>query len=277
MGSLTNTAEQEMLDHICNQLSYASPTTVYLGLCTADPTDAATGASANECANTNNYGRVALSFGAAATRQIANDALATFNQASGAWGSCGYWAVFTSGTYGAGDCLAHGAFTTPKSPVDGDTPSVGIGEIVIQIASGGISNFGAHAILNHLFDNNSFAATVDLYACLATAVLSDSTTGTTISESATGGYARKLVNENGGASPAWDLAVGGDPSYVDNGAEISWGQASADYDATVVANALADALTNGNIWFYDNAVADKTVSNGDTPKCPAAGWRNEIT
>ena len=61
MGSITNTCETEMLDHVLNQLNYASPTTVYLGLATADPTDAATGASANECANSNAYARTAIS------------------------------------------------------------------------------------------------------------------------------------------------------------------------------------------------------------------------
>ena len=83
MGSLTNTAEVGMLDHILNKTTYGPFTTVYLGLCTADPTDAATGGSANEVSNANAYQRTAITFGAAAGRVITQSGAVTFPQASG--------------------------------------------------------------------------------------------------------------------------------------------------------------------------------------------------
>ena len=50
MGSLSDYAELELLDHVFNA-AYSPVATVYLALCTADPTDAGTGASMNECAS----------------------------------------------------------------------------------------------------------------------------------------------------------------------------------------------------------------------------------
>ena len=59
MGSLSDLAEGVLLDHVCNS-AYSHAATVYLALCTADPTDAGTGASMNECADANGYPRKAI-------------------------------------------------------------------------------------------------------------------------------------------------------------------------------------------------------------------------
>lgn len=45
MGSLSNYLELELLDHVLNNAAYSPAATLYLALCTADPTDAGTGAS----------------------------------------------------------------------------------------------------------------------------------------------------------------------------------------------------------------------------------------
>jgi hypothetical protein len=82
MGSLSNFAELELLDHVFNA-AYSPPAAVYLALCTADPTDAGTGASMNEVANTGSYARTAITFGAASARRITQNALVTFPQATG--------------------------------------------------------------------------------------------------------------------------------------------------------------------------------------------------
>lgn len=71
MGSLSNYLENELLDHVLNNAAYSPAATLYLALCTADPTDAGTGASMNEVANSGNYSRKAITVGAAAQRQPA--------------------------------------------------------------------------------------------------------------------------------------------------------------------------------------------------------------
>lgn len=262
MGSITNFLEVELLDHVCNA-AYTPATTIYLALATADPTDAATGASMNEVANANAYARTAITFGAAASRAITQNADVDFPQASGGgWGTVTHWAIVTSGTYGSGDVLAHGAFNTSKAVNENDTPSVVSGEIVVTVAAGEVSDYMANIMLDFAFRNQAWSAPAT-YVALCDATISDNNTGSTISEPSGGAYARKQVNINGGASPTWDLAVSGDPSYVDNTHAITFPQATASW-GTIVAVAICDAATLGNMLFYDNGMTDKAVGIDDT-------------
>ena len=59
----------------------------YVALCTADPTDAGTGASMNEVANSNNYAREAITFAAASSRRVTQSGNIEMNEASGSWGT----------------------------------------------------------------------------------------------------------------------------------------------------------------------------------------------
>jgi len=256
MGSLSDYAELELLDHVCNA-AYSPAATMYLALCTGDPTDAGTGASMNECADSGSYARTAISFGAASARRITQDATVTFPAATGGWGTVTHWAIVDSGTHGAGNMLAHGAFTTSKSIISGNTPSVASGQVYVEYSAGEISTYLANALLGLMFDNTAYAKPAT-YIALYTATIADSDeTGT---ECAGGDYARKQVNINGGASPTWDLAASGN---VDNTHAIVFPTASASW-GTVVAAAVCDAATVGHILFYDNGVADQAVASGDT-------------
>lgn len=264
MGSMTNFLEVELLDHTLNKAAWSPPATVYLGLCTADPTDAATGASANEVANANGYQRTAISFAAATGRSITQSGAVNFPQASGGgWGTATHYALFTSQTYGGGDCIGHGSLSASKTINDGNTPSVADGECVISIGAGEVSNYLANIWLDFAFRNQAFTSPTTYLAAIITNTVTDSMTGSTITEPSGGSYARKLVYENGGGSPAWDLAVSGDPSYVDNGAAIQFAQATGDW-GTVIAFALCDASSGGNMLMYDNDPVDQSVLTGDT-------------
>jgi len=261
MGSLTNKAETELLDHVAN-VAYSPVATVYLGLCTADPTDAATGGSANECADANAYERTAITFAAYASRAVAQTGAVTFPTASGTWGACTHWAVFSSQTHGAGDCLAHGALDATKTPGNGDTPSVASAEVDVAYSAGEISNHLCEKLLELMFRNQAYAVP-DTFIALCDVVVADDDTGSTISEPAGGSYAREEVDVNGGASPTWDVAASGDPSYVDNTHAVPFTTATAPW-GTIVAMAVVDALTLGNLLFYDNDMTDKPVGDGDT-------------
>lgn len=261
MGSLTDKAESELLDHVCNA-AYTPAATVYLGLCTADPTDAATGASANECANANGYQRTAIAFSAAASRKVIQTGAVTFPIATGSWGTIPYWAIFSSQTYGAGDCLAHGALGASKTPGNGDTPSVATTEIDVEYSAGEISTYLAHKLLDLMFRNQAYAAPAT-YVALATSLLADADGDITAKEVSGGSYERKQVNINGGASPTWDLATGTTPTEVDNTHAVTFPTATADW-TTVVAVGICDAATAGNLLIYDNDMTDKPVGIGDT-------------
>jgi hypothetical protein len=71
------------------------------------------------------------------------------------------------------------------------------------------------------------------------------------------------VNINGGASPTWDLAAGTTPTEVENTHAVTLAQASGDW-GTITSVAIIDALTVGNMLFFDNTMTDQAVNNGDT-------------
>jgi len=133
--SFSNYLELEFLDHLMGVGAYSAPTT-YVALCTADPTDAGTGASMNECANSGSYARVATSgsFGtAAASGSISNDAVVEFPEATGSWGTVTHFAILDSGTHGAGNMLASGALDTSKAITTGAIPRFAIGDLTITL------------------------------------------------------------------------------------------------------------------------------------------------
>jgi len=275
MGSLTNFAELELLDHVFNA-AYTASANIYLCLCTADPTDAATGASMSEVANANAYQRTAITFGAAASRVITQNADVDFPQASGGgWGTVTHWAIADSQTYGAGNVLAAGAFGASKTINDGNTASVASAEINVTISAGEVSDYLANKWLDLMFRNQAFSAP-DTYAALCDATVADDDTGSTISEPSGGSYARKQINVNGGASPTWDVAVSGDPSYVDNTDDVEFATATASW-GTIASVAIVDAASAGNLLMYDNAMADQAVGNGDTAKFTAGNLDAQLS
>lgn len=269
MGSLSDFAEAELLDHVFNA-AYTPPTTVYLGLSTADPLDDASGLSEP---SGDGYVRKAITFGAAASRKVTQNADVDYDQATGAWGLITHYGVFDAES--GGNMLGHGALGQSKQIVSGNTPSVKSGEVYIEYSTGDISNYLAHKLLDLMFRNVAYSAP-DTYLALCTAVIADDDTGSTITEPSGGSYARKQVNPNGGAAPDWNLATGTTPTVVDNSDEVALAEATADW-GTIVAAAICDALTAGNLLMYDNDMSDQPVSNGDIAKFPAGDLDNTMS
>lgn len=260
MGTLSDFAENAVVKHLTKEAAYSPAATVYLALCTADPTDAATGASMNEVADSNNYARTAITFGAATSRRVTQSGTVTFPQASGAWGIVTHWAVVTSGTHGSGDVLASGALSVSKSVVNGNTPSVASGEVWVEItANTGLSDYAANGLLDRMFRNQAFTIAAN-YLAVATATLSDSTTGSTATEPSGNNYSRLAINASGGASPAWEAASN---NTVQNAHAFTMPTPSGSW-GTIVAAFIADASTAGNVLMYDNAITDQAVASGDT-------------
>lgn len=259
MGSFTDYLEGELLDHVLNAAAYSAPANIYLALATADPTDAATGASMNEVANSGSYARTAITVGAAASRAVTQDADVDFPTATGDWGTVTHWAIVDNSTHGAGNALAHGSLSPSKVVYNGNSPSVLSGQVIVSFDAGEISTYLADELLDHVFNNAAYTAPGTTWVGLATATISDTTTGDTIGEPSGGAYARAQVNVNGGASPTWDLAAS---SVVDNGGTITFATATASW-GTVTGVAILDASTSGNVLFYDNAQTDQAVGSAD--------------
>jgi hypothetical protein len=261
MGSLSDYAENELLDHVCNA-AYTPIATLYLALATADPTDAGTGASMSEVANSNGYTRKAITFAAAATRAIAQTGVVTFDAVTGGgYGPVTHWAVVDSGTHGAGNMLAHGALAVPKTLVAGNTPSVASGQVTITFSAGEISDYLALKLLDLMFRNTAYSKP-QTWIALATVSIVDTDDGAAMTEVSGTSYARVQVNINGGSSPTWDLAASG---ALQNTHAITFPTAGGSW-STVTSVAIMDSTTedSGNVLFYDNAMADQAVASGDT-------------
>ena len=91
MGSLSDYAEKKVLDHVLKVASYSPPATIYVGLSTADPTDAGSGWADPTYTG---YARKPITFGAAAARSIAQNALVTFDNCTAGTSIVPYWGLF---------------------------------------------------------------------------------------------------------------------------------------------------------------------------------------
>ncbi len=278
VGSLSNFSENELLDHIFNA-AYSPAAHVYLCLCTADPTDAGTGASMNEYPDSEGYARTEITFGAAASRRITQNAEVAFPQASGNYSSAiTHWAICDSGTHGAGNMLAHGAFSSSFQPVTGNTPKVASGQAYIEIsataAGAGFTTYCVLLMLDLMFRNQAWSTPAgNTFIAIYTAVLDDDDDTTDQAEENAAEYVRTEVNPNGGASPTWDLADGG---VVDNTHEITLEAevgVADDWDTDVALAVVSTASGAGKIYCYDSAnVVDQRPRTGDSVKVAAGAF-----
>jgi len=280
MGSLSDFAENALLGHLFGS-AHSPAAAVYLALATADPTDAGTGASMNEAPDSGNYARKAITFGAAASRKVTQNAIVTFNQASGAWGTITHWAIVDSAVHGAGNMLAHGAFSASFAPVSGNTPSVASGQVYVEISASsgeGFTDYLVHKLLDLMFRNTAYAQPATYIALLDQTGADGDTTLTTAGKEVAGtAYARVLVNKSGGASPAWESINGG---ATQNQHDITFPTVGAGGWSQVVGMAIVDGgtLDAGNTLAFDNdQVVDQTPAAGDTVKFAAGALDVSLT
>ena len=126
MSAFSNYLENKILLHVLSNTAYTSPTTVYLGLHTADPTDAGTGTEVSG----NAYAR--QSFASTISDNAASNTSAIeFPTATGSWGTVGWVAVWDNLT--GGNLLFHGALTASKTIASGDVFRVPAGDLDITL------------------------------------------------------------------------------------------------------------------------------------------------
>lgn len=119
----------------------------------------------------------------------------------------------------------------------------------------GKSDYLENELLDHWLGAAAYTAPATVYAALFTATPSDSGGGTEVTG---GSYARVAVTNN---ATNWPAASGGSKS---NGTDITFPQATADW-GTVVAFALFDAPTSGNMLVWGPLTASRAVNSSDTP------------
>ena len=128
MSALSDYAENKVLDVLGANATFTAPSNVYLGLSTGSLGDDDSGTELTG----NNYSRVSVSFGAAASGTMSNDAAIEFAAATGSWGSVSHWGLYDAS--GAGNLLVHGSFTTAKTIASGDVLKIATGDLDITAA-----------------------------------------------------------------------------------------------------------------------------------------------
>ena len=127
----SNYLEENILNHVLRNTAYTSPTTVYVGLFTASPTD--TGSLAAELSG-DGYARQSATFGApaqeAGSGQVANSVEILFPEATGAWAEATHFAIVDAET--AGNVLYHEALDTPRTAGIGDQIRFQVGALTVS-------------------------------------------------------------------------------------------------------------------------------------------------
>ncbi len=119
----------------------------------------------------------------------------------------------------------------------------------------GFSDFLEDEILDHIFEGTLYANNPDKFIALCTVAVTDTATGSTITEPTNAGYARKQM-------VTWDVSSGG---ATENTNDILFAQATATW-GTILDFAICDAVTVGNVLCYGSLTISKSVASGDTPK-----------
>lgn len=128
MSSASDYLENALLNHVLRNTAYTQPAGLYVGLFTSDPTDAGTGTEVSG----GSYARTAVSFAAASGGTAANSANVTFPAATGNWGTVTHIGIYDAST--SGNLLFHGAVTTAKQILTGDTFQISTNALTISLA-----------------------------------------------------------------------------------------------------------------------------------------------
>src|SRR6056297_3482096 len=126
MAALSDVYETEVLEWLFTGTTVTRPTSFYIGLFTADPTDADTGTEVSG----GSYAREAATFsvtGDTATTTAAID----FTTATASWGTITHIGIYDAST--AGNLIAHAALDTAKAIDTGDIFRIPTGDLEITL------------------------------------------------------------------------------------------------------------------------------------------------
>ena len=128
MAAFSNYLENALINGTLRATSYTAPTTVYVGLFTSDPTDAGSGTEVSG----NAYARQSATFAAPSSGVSSTSADVQFPQATGTWGTVGWFGIFDALT--TGNLMYHGALTASKTIETGDVFKIASGNLTVTLA-----------------------------------------------------------------------------------------------------------------------------------------------
>lgn len=262
MGSLGNSWENYVLDHLLKNSSLSAPDALYIALSTADPAEDASGLTEPSGGD---YARKTMAtWDGAAARATQNTNEILFNEATANWGEITHFAIMsTLSDTGVDYMVAYGAFTTSKSINNGDQARIAAGELDVSfntISTGGISTSWANKVLDHIFMVSALGQPSNLYVGLSTASPGDDMSGNQEPPTANA-YDRISM-------ATWDAAAAG---ASENTNAVTFSEASAGWGTvthvTIWDHASTESTTNFIMWAeLDTA---RQITAGDTPRFSA--------
>lgn len=127
MAEMSNYLENALINATLRNTGYTSPTTVYVGLYTSDPTDANSGTEVSG----GSYARTSVTFGSPSNGVTTNSAAVEFPQATASWGTVGWIGILDAAT--SGNLLYHTALDTSKTIDNGDIFKIAIGSLSVTL------------------------------------------------------------------------------------------------------------------------------------------------
>lgn len=117
MSSFSDYLEDKVLKHVFTNTAYTAPTTIYVALYTAAPSD--TGGGTEVSTTSTGYGRQTAAFTVSGTATTAtNSAAIEYSAATASWGTITHIGLFDAST--AGNLLAWAPLTTSRTIATGD-------------------------------------------------------------------------------------------------------------------------------------------------------------
>lgn len=243
-GALTYYAEGKILDHTLKTASYTPVATVYIGLSTADPTQAGTGWVDPTYTG---YARKAITFAAAGSRSIAQTGAVTFDACTAGSSTVTHWGIWDAST--AGNLLAYGALSASKNIVTGNTPSIATGQVTISFNAGAVFTGYANTVLDWVFRNQANAQPTNVKLALSTTTPADD--GTNITEPSGNNYSQLTFN-------TWNAATG-TPRLADNNGVATFATPSGSWGTVTYTVVYKDTTP----IFYGSVTA-QAIGSGDT-------------
>jgi hypothetical protein len=127
MAEFSNYLENKLLDHVLRNVSYTSPTTVYMGLYTSNPGEGNTGTEVSG----GSYARQVVSVTTASGGIVTSSADVTFPQATANWGTISHIGLLDALT--SGNLLMYTPLTTSKVIETDDILKVNSGSLTVSL------------------------------------------------------------------------------------------------------------------------------------------------
>tara|TARA_R110002124_G_scaffold33144_2_gene110423 strand:+ start:913 stop:1302 length:390 start_codon:yes stop_codon:yes gene_type:complete len=129
MAGFSDYLEAKVLNHVFGGTAYTAPSTLYVGLYTAAPSDSGGGTEVTG----GSYARKSMpAMTVSGTTQATNGAAVEFVTATGSWGTVTHCGVFDAAS--SGNLLGWAALTASKAVASGDVFRFDAGDLDITLA-----------------------------------------------------------------------------------------------------------------------------------------------